>query len=90
MAFLYDAEGSFEQRVNPESLRWCRAGASAHWVAALREHVERHVEETGSPFASRLLNDWGTEAGKFWHVVPKDFARYLPQPMEDALAVAAE
>ncbi len=90
MAFVYDAEASFEHRVNPESLRWCRVGASAHWDAALREHIARHVEETNSPFAARLLNDWATERLNFWHVVPKDYARYLPQPMEDALAVAAE
>ncbi|NKE48202.1 glutamate synthase large subunit [Roseomonas frigidaquae] len=90
MAFIYDADGSFEQRVNPESLRWCRVGGSAHWDAALREHIARHVEETNSPFAARLLNDWATERLNFWHVVPKDYARYLPQPMEDALAVAAE
>ncbi|MDO9498745.1 glutamate synthase large subunit [Falsiroseomonas sp.] len=90
MAFVYDAGASFEHRVNPETLLWRRIGGSAHWDAALREHVARHVEETNSPFAARLLNDWATERLNFWHVVPKDFSRYLPQPMEDALAVAAE
>ncbi|WP_439595802.1 glutamate synthase large subunit [Falsiroseomonas sp.] len=90
MAFLYDTDGAFEQRVNPETLRWQRLGASAHWDEVLREHVARHVEETGSPFAARLLNDWAQERLNFWHVVPKDFVRYLPQPMEDALSVAAE
>jgi glutamate synthase (NADPH/NADH) large chain len=90
MAFLYDADDTFEKRVNPESLLWNRVGASAHWAEVLREHVARHVAETESPFAARLLNDWAQEAGRFWHVVPKDYARYLPQPMQDVAAVAAE
>ncbi|NKC29715.1 glutamate synthase large subunit [Falsiroseomonas selenitidurans] len=90
VAYLYDPDGAFEHRVNPETLRWRRVGGSAHWEGVLRDHVARHVEETGSPFAARLLNDWAAERLNFWHVVPKDFVRYLPQPMEDALAVAAE
>jgi glutamate synthase (NADPH/NADH) large chain len=48
------------------------------------------VRETGSPFAARLLNNWAVERAQFWHVVPKDYARYLPKPLEDAPAVAAE
>jgi glutamate synthase (NADPH/NADH) large chain len=81
---------AFEQRVNPETLLWRRLGGSAHWEGVLRDHIGRHVRETGSPFAARLLNNWEVERARFWHVVPKDYARYLPKPMEDAPAVAAE
>jgi glutamate synthase (NADPH/NADH) large chain len=56
----------------------------------LRGHIERHVKETSSPFAARLLNDWAAERARFWHVVPKDYAKYLPQPMVEMAAVAAE
>jgi glutamate synthase (NADPH/NADH) large chain len=90
MAFLYDADGTFEKRVNPETLLWQRLGGSAHWEEVLRDHVQRHVKETGSPFAARILNDWAQERGHFWHVVPKEYAKYLPKPMTDAAAVAAE
>jgi glutamate synthase (NADPH/NADH) large chain len=48
------------------------------------------VQETGSRFAARLLNEWEMERDRFWHVVPKDYARYLPVPMEEAPAIAAE
>jgi glutamate synthase (NADPH/NADH) large chain len=51
--------------------------------------VARHAAETSSRLAARLLNDWGVERAHFWHVVPKEYARYLPQPMED-IAIAAE
>ena len=90
MAFLYDADDNFEKRVNPETLLWQRLGGSSHWEEVLREHIARHVQETESPFAARILNDWAQERGRFWHVVPKDYARYLSHPMSDAAAVAAE
>ncbi len=90
MAFVHDPDDTFERRVNTESLLWSRLG-SAHWEGVLRGLVARHVAETGSPLGARLLNDWAEARTRFWHVVPKDFARYLPVPMQDAApAVAAE
>jgi glutamate synthase (NADPH/NADH) large chain len=87
-AFIYDPEATFEKRVNPDTLLWRRL-SSAHWEGVLRELVARHAAETGSRLAARLLNDWQVERDCFWHVVPKEYARYLPQPMED-IALAAE
>jgi len=87
-AFIYDADGTFEQRLNPDTLLWRRLG-SAHWEEFLQRLIARHVAETGSRLAARLLNDWASEREHFWHVVPKEYAKYLPQPME-AVAVAAE
>ena len=87
MAFVLDADGSFERRINPDSLHRCRLG-SAHWAGVLRELIARHAAETGSPLAARLLNDWAGVRERFWHVVPKDYARYLPTPMQDAAAPA--
>ncbi|MXP62063.1 glutamate synthase large subunit [Roseomonas sp. M0104] len=87
-AFIYDADGTFEQRLNPDTLLWRRI-ALPHWEEFLQRLIARHVAETGSRLAARLLNDWASERERFWHVVPKEFAKYLPQPME-AVAVAAE
>ncbi|GGG33128.1 glutamate synthase [Caldovatus sediminis] len=90
MAFVYDADGTFERRINPESLLWRRLG-HPHWEGVLRDLIARHVQETGSRFAARLLNEWATERDRFWHIVPKEYAKYLPVPMEEAAAaVAAE
>jgi glutamate synthase (NADPH/NADH) large chain len=88
-AFIYDADGSFEKRINPETLLWSRL-AHPHWEEALRDLIARHVAETGSRFAARLLNEWATERGRFWHVVPKEYAQYLPVPMSEVQAIAAE
>ncbi len=87
-AFVWDADDTFEKRVNPDTLLWRRLG-SAHWEAVLRGLVTRHVAETGSRFAARLLNDWAVERDRFWHIVPKEYARYLERPMEE-IAAAAE
>ncbi|MDN3565947.1 glutamate synthase large subunit [Paeniroseomonas aquatica] len=89
VAFLYDADDTFERRVNPETLLWSRL-ASSHWEAELQALLARHVAETGSRLGARLLNDWAQERGRFWHVVPKEYARYLAAPMQDPAAVAAE
>ncbi|WP_149536873.1 glutamate synthase large subunit [Siccirubricoccus phaeus] len=89
MAFLYDADETFEKRLNPETLLWSRL-ASTYWEGVLKALVQRHADETGSRLAARLLNDWQVERDRFWHVVPKEYAKYLPQPMQEAAAVAAE
>ncbi len=88
MAFVYDADEAFERRLNKETLLFGRL-ASSHWEARLKELIARHQAETGSPLAASLLVHWAAERERFWHVVPKDYARYLPQPMRE-VALAAE
>jgi glutamate synthase (NADPH/NADH) large chain len=83
MAFVYDADGSFHLRVNPDTLLWQRI-ASAHWEGVLRGLVERHAEETNSRYAHMLLHDWTRVLPRFWQVVPKEFVKYLPAPLSDA------
>jgi glutamate synthase (NADPH/NADH) large chain len=88
-AFVYDADDNFELRVNPDTLVWSRV-SHPHWEGVLCDLIARHVAETGSRFAARLLNEWATERGRFWHVVPKEYVKYLPVPMAKTDAVAAE
>ncbi len=85
MAFVYDEDGRFEQRVNPDTLIW-QPIASAHWEGVLRDLVERHAEETNSRYARMLLHDWARALPRFWHVVPRDFVKYLPVPLSDVPA----
>ena len=82
MAFVYDAAAQFELRLNPETLLWQRV-TSLHWQAELKALVERHVHETGSHFAARLLNDWDRILPHFWQVVPKEYVKYLAVPLQD-------
>jgi glutamate synthase (NADPH/NADH) large chain len=46
----------------------------------VREVLERHHAETGSPVAARLLADW--DPGRFTKVMPKDYKRVLSAASE--------
>ncbi len=82
VAFVYDLNGNFENRLNRESLTWQRIG-SVYWEQELKNLIEWHVQETNSRYAATMLNDWDREVLKFWQVVPRDYAKYLPAPMDD-------
>ena len=84
MAFVYDEDGLFEQRINPETLTWQRLG-SAHWEGVLRDLVARHAAETSSRYAAMMLHDWTRAAPRFWQVVPKEYVKYLPVPLSDGV-----
>ena len=84
MAFVYDPDDLFTLRVNPDTLTWQRLG-SDHWEAVLRDLIETHAAETNSRYARMLLLDWARVRGQFWQVVPREYVKYLPQPLsEDA------
>ncbi len=85
MAFVYDPDGNFERRVNPETLTWCRL-SSGHWEAVLRALVVRHVQATDSKFAASLLEDWDRIRGSFWQVCPKEMVSRLVHPLDDSEA----
>ena len=87
MAFIYDEEGLFPLRANPDTIVWQRLD-SEYWEDRLRLMVEEHAAETQSRFAGRLLNDWQLERGKFWQVVPKEMLSRLEQPLSDRPAAA--
>ncbi len=82
MAFVYDAEGLFEQRLNPDTLLWQRV-QSAHWEGVLHGLISAHAAETSSRYAAMMLHDWPRCLPHFWQVVPKEYVRYLPQPLQD-------
>ena len=77
---VYDEDGSFEQKLNPETLVWERV-STAYWEKRLRRLVETHVTNTQSRFAERLLNDWSRVLPRFWHVVPKEMVPLLEHPL---------
>ncbi|MCC7271287.1 MAG: glutamate synthase large subunit [Alphaproteobacteria bacterium] len=88
MAFVYDPAGRFPVRVNAETLLWSRV-ETPYWEAVLRDLVVEHARETQSRFAAQLLNDWQTEIGRFWQVVPKEVADRLPHSFRAAEEKAA-
>ena len=83
IAFVYDEDERFAERINPDTLTWQRV-ASAHWQGVVRGLLERHVKETQSRHAAAMLHDWPRPLAQFWQVVPKEFIRYLEHPLSDA------
>jgi glutamate synthase (NADPH/NADH) large chain len=88
MAFVYDADGLFEEHINPDTVVWQKV-ESGHWQMVLRNLIEEHRAETGSVFATEVLAQWDVELGKFWQVVPKEMVSRLTHPLTEA-RVAAE
>ena len=66
--------------------------------AWLRDRLERHLAETDSSVARRLLDDWETSVGHFAKVMPREYKRVLlaqrqaeadgTDPMEAVMAAA--
>jgi glutamate synthase (NADPH/NADH) large chain len=83
VAFVHDPDGRFPSRVNPEMVDLeALDDDDATW---LRDRVERHLAETGSAVAQRLLDGWTDELGRFVKVMPRDYKRVL-LAQQDALA----
>ncbi|GHH16195.1 glutamate synthase [Sphingomonas glacialis] len=82
MAFVYDADGSFARRANPENITWNRL-SSLHWEAVLLGLVRAHHAATDSKWSGALLDDWGRVVDRFWQVVPKEMLTRLSHPLDD-------
>ncbi len=63
-----------------------RAGSTRSWSTCgpvtdqsefLRGLVERHLDETGSAVAARLLADWEDALAEFTEIVPRDYQRVM-------------
>jgi glutamate synthase (NADPH/NADH) large chain len=83
MAYIYDPDGTFLERVNPASLEIERIDSS-HWEAELRTLIEAYAKATESALALRLLNEWNAEVGKFWQIVPTEIIPRLDHPLSDS------
>jgi glutamate synthase (NADPH/NADH) large chain len=89
MAFVYDPEGSFARRANPESIVWQRLAAT-HWETRLRALIAEHAVATDSRWAHGILDDWERVSRDVWQVIPREMLGRLPYPLDDREAVAAE
>ncbi|GAA2408142.1 glutamate synthase large subunit [Actinomadura vinacea] len=63
------------ERVNPEMVDL--EPLTAADAAFVRGLVERHLAETGSTVAEKLLADWDGAAGRFTKIMPRDYRRVL-------------
>ena len=70
IAYVVDADGGFDTRINGESVLVER-GLSHADEAELRELIERHVALTGSTLGQQLLANWTDTVAATWKVIPR-------------------
>jgi glutamate synthase (NADPH/NADH) large chain len=81
VAYVYDADDKFVQRLNFEFVDLERLDEED--VEWLRDAIRKHFAETDSPVAEAILKGWHTQVRSFRKVMPKDYRRVL-----DAMAEA--
>ena len=72
VAYVYDADGHFKDKVNREMVDLYAVGET-RGDEILKEMIEQHLAYTGSQKAARLLDDWDNQVRKFVKVYPTEF-----------------
>jgi glutamate synthase (NADPH/NADH) large chain/glutamate synthase (ferredoxin) len=85
MAYVYDPQGVAEDFMNLETVLTCGVG-HPHWEMQLKSLIARHLEETGSRAAERILANWEVERRNFLQICPKEMLSRLPHPLSDEVA----
>ncbi len=76
LAYVYDPEGDFHTRCNPDMVTLERLDEPED-LELVRGLVARHLEYTGSTVAGQLLNEWPSVTSKFVKVFPREYRRVL-------------
>ena len=82
MAFIYDENGKFETKVNPESVVWQRL-ETKYWKTFLKDLINEHFRETNSNTSKNIINNFENELAKFYQVCPKEMLDKLPNPISE-------
>ena len=69
-AYVYDIDGRFQTRVNPEMVVPLQVKRADH-VAEVKAQIEQHLELTGSARAKEILADWDKNVKRIVRVIPK-------------------
>jgi glutamate synthase (ferredoxin) len=74
LAYFYDADGTFRDKVNQEIVKVQRV-LTTQGEAQLRTMIDRHYQLTGSERADEILSNWDEEKDKFWQIYPPSEAK---------------
>jgi glutamate synthase (NADPH/NADH) large chain len=82
LAFVWDPDRTLYRRMNHDMVDIDPLDdEDVEW---LRDIVTRHLEETGSEVAERILSRWWTNVERFTKIFPKDYKRVL-EAQRDAI-----
>ncbi|MDR2982715.1 MAG: glutamate synthase large subunit, partial [Puniceicoccales bacterium] len=87
LAFIYDADGTFESRYNPEMVGLERLDNSAE-IDSLKMLIQKHAELTESPHAVGILANWERTVHRFWRVVSHPAEGSVNKAVFDYQAIA--
>jgi glutamate synthase (ferredoxin) len=87
IAFVYDVDGSFANRVNREMVELEDLSDSAD-ERRLLDLVAKHVEYTGSERGKHVLDHWDEVKGQFVKIMPTDYKRALAELSREAQRAA--
>ncbi|MEN2767112.1 glutamate synthase large subunit [Ornithinibacillus xuwenensis] len=74
IAYVFDEDGSFREKVNPEMVH-VQGLQDLSEVDEVYGLIENHVRYTNSTYAERILSYWERNADKFVRVIPKTYAQ---------------
>ncbi len=70
LAFVFDLENNFLQKLNGELVR-AEKITNDEDDARLRDLIRQYAEATESVWASGILSQWKERREEFWKIVPK-------------------
>jgi glutamate synthase (NADPH/NADH) large chain len=75
VAYVYDQDGTFDERVNTELVDVFDASVDdRQWLLDI---ITQHHAATSSPLAKRMMDGWSAAADRFRVVMPRDYARVM-------------
>jgi len=78
VAYVYDAAGDFQSKVNLAMANLYRlVECDDSEIASVKTRIGRHASLTGSKLAQRLLANWQETLPKFFKLMPTDYERML-------------
>jgi len=80
MAFIYNPDNDLSDVINPGSVVWQRI-ETEYWFDFLYSLIQRHIEETGSNYAKKILDDWKLSKESFYQICPKEMLDKLDNPI---------
>ena len=87
IAYVLDEENTFKDNCNGEDLNIDPITIEEDQLQ-LKQLIENHLKETGSPLANRILKDWNTYLPKFKKVLPEEYRQALVRLEKEQLQIA--
>jgi glutamate synthase (NADPH) large chain len=81
IAYVYDEDGKFKDFCNTEMVALELLDDPEEEIH-VKSMIQKHVKYTCSPLGKRMIDAWGSVAGKFVKVIPFEYKRYLLKQQE--------